>query len=856
MLRKAGRDSMKGIIMQMEKIVRSEHEKSKMTDKKHPWWVAAAALWAVVLVFVVLFARTQKVPRDALSDGLTVNFSGAIIETQPFRAEMKPARRSPVALKVMFVRSEFDEPVREPVTVELRRQDGTVIEIWQLEPESILTDGRYTEIPMKDSGITAGDPVVLTITSPETKPTRALRINMVDADGSEVTAWYHAEEQQPDLPQVTFGYLVDAGYTLRVTALWAAVGLFVLLCAVVRRRGAAWLQWLMMIVFTACSLPVTLYLVEDLGGHTPLQDLVDPWRALGLNALLYVAVLLLFWGLTGSSAVGCSVGNGLMLLIGVINCYVKEARGTPFQPQDISGATTALGVADHVQLQLYMDVVYAICWICAVVLISVTLDRRIRLKKGGILCRVPMLAAGAALILAGPQLCLKLGGELSLYRPETDYRQNSVIVGFTKNFTLMTVKRPQGYSAKQLQQRVADAIDPSVATPQSAALQKNAALTAERLPNIFVVMDESFTDVSPLVDLEAIGVTEPLLPNLYALAEDPAAHVGKATVPVWGGATCNSEYEALTGFSYRIDSAGGAPYLKYFRRETPTIGRYMTSLGYQTGALHLLWSYNWYRDRAYPNMGFDEITFLEDVQEQSGGDPEMLRNFATDRAGYRMLNETLTEDAPQFRFYITVQNHSTYNGFPETDDVEEVQTAGLSEEDETGVETYLTLLKCSDEQLSEWLGQLSETEEPTVVLFFGDHWCCFDRNIMQRLEEQGAGSLDEEKDPLATIKYYSTPYLLWSNCGYDFSTAPDRLSLNYLSAVLMQQLGLPLTQWQQLELTMMQDYPVYSLMGVLDEEGNIVAEDDPGLQEWVQLISAVHYNALNDRRNLQWDIFN
>ena len=838
----------------MKSNKKPELKKNKASDKKPRWWVALMAVWLAVLLFILFFADTLWSMRDGLQNGVTVNFSNSILETQPFRAEMEFTHVKPRSLKILFVQLEDEQPVREPVTVNLQGRNGAVSETWQLEPDSILTDGRYTELPLENAKRKFGKHTVLTVTSAETDPTCAVRINMIDTDNGEVTAWYCAEEPQPEYPQVTFGYLIGMRGVLRTAAAWTAIGVLVLLLAVARRRGPAWSQWLLMIGFTVCSLPVTFCLVERLGGYA-WADLEDPVRTLLLNALLYTALLLLFWGLTGSSAVGCSVGNGLMLAVGITNCYVKEARGTPFLPQDISGATTALGVADHLQLELHTDVVYAICWLFAVILISAVCNRRIRLKKRNILCRILMLVIGGAVTLSSPVIFLFWSGEMNLWNEEKDYTLNSVPVAFTKNFCAMMSKRPRGYNAKQLPQRVADAIDPSVNTPQNAALQKNAALTAERLPNIFVVMDESFTDVSTLVDLEAIGVTEPLLPNLCALEEDPAAHVGKTTVPVWGGGTCGSEYEMLTGFSYRIDNANGAPYLKYFKQDTPAIGQYMASLGYQTGALHLMPGKNWYRDRAYPQMGFEEITFSEQLEGSTVLKEDVLRRYCTDRTGYRLLNETLAEDAPQFRFYITVQNHSTYNGFSEKDDVEVVQTAGLSEEDETNVETYLTLMKCSDEQLGEWLGQLAQEEEPTVVVFFGDHWGCLDRNVMERLGTLGANKMNDETSGYDTIQYFSTPYVLWSNCGYDFSTAPDRLSLNYLSAVLMQQLGLPLTQWQQLQLTMMQEFPVYALRGVLNVDGKIVSSGDPALQEWTQLISEVHYNALKDPRNTQWDIF-
>ena len=95
----------------------------------------------------------------------------------------------------------------------------------------------------------------------------------------------------------------------------------------------------------------------------------------------------------------------------------------------------------------------------------------------------------------------------------------------------MNVDEPDGYDAEELE-RVAAEIEP----------QKNETGVTVENPNVIVIMNESFSDLSVLGDY---GYEKECTPFIDSLTENTVK--GQAYVSVMGGNTPNSELEFLTG---------------------------------------------------------------------------------------------------------------------------------------------------------------------------------------------------------------------------------------------------------------------------------------------------------------------
>lgn len=116
-------------------------------------------------------------------------------------------------------------------------------------------------------------------------------------------------------------------------------------------------------------------------------------------------------------------------------------------------------------------------------------------------------------------------------------------------------------------------------------------------------------------------------------------------------------------------------------------------------------------------MGFDGQLYEEDVQN-----PDYVRGFISDQSNYETLYE-LTDAAgsdPLFVFNVTIQNHSGYQ-LPWTGLERTSELDGELEDDYPSADQFFSLMRASDDALRNLISHYSQTDVPTMIVFFGDH---------------------------------------------------------------------------------------------------------------------------------------
>lgn len=341
---------------------------------------------------------------------------------------------------------------------------------------------------------------------------------------------------------------------------------------------------------------------------------------------------------------------------------------------------------------------------------------------------------------------------------------------------------------------------------------------SEKTPNVIVVMSEAFSDLEGVYGVET---SEEVIPYFNSLKEKYPS--GKVYSSVFGNNTVSSEFEFLTGISTGLTAKGADMYQRYLKKasEFYTLGSYYQEMGYDTCFFHPASKANYNRGNMYEMMGYDKTIFLEDM----GEDLDCLRNYVTDEEDYStVLNLVEDTENPLFLMNVTMQNHAMYN--EELSILPYINITNSSEK-YTDVENYLTLLKKSDDSLKNLLGALEKSDEPTVVLLFGDHQpMVTDAFYSEYLGESLTGLGLEEK-----AQTYEIPYLLWSN--YDIDEArgcefelPEKTSMIYLSVLLNSYMGMEGSDWL-FELEELRGiYPVITENFAIDAEGGIVSMDD------------------------------
>ena len=326
-------------------------------------------------------------------------------------------------------------------------------------------------------------------------------------------------------------------------------------------------------------------------------------------------------------------------------------------------------------------------------------------------------------------------------------------------------------------------------------------------------MNETFSDLSEYPGLEGTNAA----PTFFHEVADDSLAAGDVYVSAMGGGTCNSEFEFLTGASMGNMGGGVYPYVLYDLEGVDNLASYFRGLGYGTHAIHPAEAANWRRDRIYEQLGFDtfdDITTMEDA--------DTFRDLVTDRATYERVLEKIDEgEGPQFVFDVTIQNHGGYDtGLVRAADAVHLES---DEVENPEVDEFLAAIRRSDEDLRWLVDELNARDEPTIVVFFGDHQPGF----ADWLFEETFGKPVESASLEEVQARYRTPYFIWANAAargkYGDALArienADVTSLNYLSSLLLDATGLPRDSRALYRSALRQALPAVNLNGYRDAEG-------------------------------------
>ncbi len=577
-------------------------------------------------------------------------------------------------------------------------------------------------------------------------------------------------------------------------------------------------------------IPVLLFYLEAYFTYNPFER--TRWRAQLLNILFLEMVLVILLMITGKAVWALRIETGLVLIIGIANYYVISFRGNPIVPWDFLSLKTAASVAGDYSYALGGKQIWLILLFAALIFvegfIKIELNRKkwiARIVAGvasiGVIC-------GMTWVVSQDAYVTKLQLYPFLFTPNVMYERNGFAVTFLMDLRYLSVEKPAGYDADEMKELLESYQGNSWNVNDTA---ENTVGEDETLPNILVVMNEAFSDVGTLGQFSAGEDWMPFVHSLQQGADN--ALTGTLNVSVKGGNTANTEYEFLTGQTMAFLPAGSIPYQQYVNGEVPSLASYLKSMGYSTVALHPYNAGGWSRDTVYPMFGFDRF-----LSKQDFSNAYLVRGYVDDMSCTNKLielYENKQQGTPLFAFNVTMQNHSPYTDgyqFPDGNiEVNGRKNSTLAE--------YMSLVKRSDEALQALVEYFRGQEEPTVIVFFGDHQPT--DSVVSEIVRYGAGELSEEE---LEAERYEVPYVIWAN--YDLKTDDGGdLSVNYLGAKALQAAGVPLSDYQQYLLELEEEYPIISTQRMHKADGSAASKED----EKIKLYQKLQYYMLFDSYN-------
>ena len=577
-------------------------------------------------------------------------------------------------------------------------------------------------------------------------------------------------------------------------------------------------------------LPVLAFVLVEYLNYNSWDDFTPVQIALNL-AWYYLLELVFYFVRRRRRVAAAKWAFGIAWGIGMANHYLISFRGRTLFPGDFLTLRTAANVAGNYDYRPD-SMQWLTIGIFAAVLVLLSFLPREEKRPFDWRGFAPA-AAGTAVFLAaffGTGWVEGLGIEPSMWTT----RGNGLVLNFTVCLKYMKVEKPDSYSQETLAALAGE-------NPSDAADTAASADGGTRPVNVIVIMNESLSDLSVLPGVES---NMDAMPFLRSLTDNTIK--GYAYSSVFGGTTANSEYEFLTGNTTAFLPAGTVPYQMYVSDGDPSLVGQMEALGYTTIAAHPYRSSGWNRPTVYADYGFDEVYFESDFQDRAYMRGDERTGYVTDRCDYENLirwYEEKEEGQPLFLFNVTMQNHSAYQ-MAWTNLPKEVWLTGELENRFQTVNQYLSLVYQSDQAFGDLIDYFSQVEEPTMILLFGDHQPQVATNFYTDV-------LGTNPDTATAQKKQMVPFVLWAN--YDIPEAQGvELSLNYLSALLMDTANLPMTGYQKFLSQLWETAPVINTVGIGDAQGNWYGENaalpeelDGAIEDYKVLL----YNNVFDKKD-------
>lgn len=543
-----------------------------------------------------------------------------------------------------------------------------------------------------------------------------------------------------------------------------------------------------------------------------------------VNELVILMIFVILFFLFQRAQYAFGIGGILILLASLINFYVYSFRGDGLNYSDIRAVGTAMTVVGNYHFFMNAELWYSILWFCFFI-------------SWGFWCKIPYkgvkyhVAVTAITTVTACSICFFFiksdyvedhGFVVDYWDMEHTEVLNGFLLGFGLTIKDAVVEKPEGYSEEKLQE-IAATIGETISEPG----------LNEKKPNIIMIMNEAWSDLKVLGDLQT---TEPYMPFTDSLMENVTK--GNLHVGILGGFTANTEFEALMGDSLAFLPPKAIPYQAYFSRSLPSMASVLKEQGYQTMAMHPSVAFAWNRDKVYEAMGFEEFIDVD----QFNVEYEHIRGFISDRCNFNEIiyqYEHREQDKPFFLFDVTIQNHGNY--YREIDlPIAITRMGGIENPDAEEVQIYLNLIRITDDAFKELVNYFAGVKEPVIICMFGDHQPLLKDDVYDTFYENQDLTDEEELK-----RKYITPYVIWSNYDNDFTDYGD-ISANYLGAVLMECAGVDMPLYDRFLLEMEKEYPVLSRMGAIDRNGRSVLIKDLQEDKWFQEYEILQYSHLMD----------
>lgn len=440
------------------------------------------------------------------------------------------------------------------------------------------------------------------------------------------------------------------------------------------------------------------------------------------------------------------------ILCGIANCIILGFRMTPFSAIDLLMIPSAIQMADSYispGLIVLIVVVFAAFFGSLVILWKKLPKDEGRRNRFAIL-------GGLAVLFISFRIFVNVGIEAQALSDNFEnlamaYENYGFAYCFSNSIVDIGIGRPEDYSEETVD-KIIDRLAEDTAS-------------SSKTPNIIMIQLESFFD--PYY-MKNFGFSKDPIPTFRYLKKNYSS--GYLTVPSVGAGTANTEFEILTGMSTSYFGAGEYPFKTVMTGITAESLPYLLrESGYRSYAIHNNSGTFYNRHIVFSNLGFDRFTPLEYMYHTSLTPNNWAKDDILPDEIFKCLDDSAGSD---FIYTISVQSHGRY---PETEVLSNPEikvTSGSQSQNLNPYTYYVNEIYEVDAMLAELIQRLTERNEPTVLVLYGDH----------------LPALPFTAADLAQPSLFETEYVIWDNIGLE--KEHKNLTADMLSTYLLERLDL------------------------------------------------------------------
>lgn len=549
-------------------------------------------------------------------------------------------------------------------------------------------------------------------------------------------------------------------------------------------------------------------------------------KLLLLNLLPILLIILVLLFATKRLWISFSLTSILVFIIGIINKTKLYYRDDVFKIEDITLFKEALLMTSRydIIIRWYTIVCILLCFL--IILLLKKYYKKLNLKnRYSIPITILLLIISFFVyqkIYTNAETYNSVGNteNINIWIATRQSQIRGLIYPFIYSATEILDNEPVGYNEKEVEEILNEYTYDDI--PE------------DKKVNVIAIMLEAYNDFSKF---DSITFTDDVYEKLHEIEEN-SLH-GNIVVDIFGGGTVSTERHFITGF-YEFPS---------FRKETNSYARYFKEQGYIVEAMHPIYGAFYNRNTINANLGFDNYWNYENKFWSYNG----WASFANDNELYseiiKGLEEANANNEYYFNFSVTYQNHGPYES---TSLIESyIENKDYSSETYNTINNYLRGIKDSNEALYELVEYLDNYDEPTILIFFGDHNPYLGEGT-NAYEELGI-TMD-----LSTVdgfkNYYSIPYVIHANDNAkeifdkDFTGELDTISPNYLMNELFEYIGYEGNEYLKYTSELKKQIEVINPI-YYKEEGEYVSSSSSNYQNAIdEFIKVNYYWATNLRK--------